>query len=88
MKEQMEEFKCPNCGASNNVIFNEKEASREIPCTSCFFEEWIAGKPIESSKTLDEAKGTYVFTKFEETTKVEHGVRFTAVKGEGTIVNG
>lgn len=81
-----EAFKCPNCNSENYVEFAPNETQRTIPCMGCYYEEWIPAKPDPNKMVFDTVKGVDVPTEMIPEQKVEHGVRFTVVKGTGTIV--
>ena len=76
--EQIEEITCSTCGQINYIKWNEGETERNIPCSGCYWEEWIG----EASDPIPDAKKGQVFTKFKQT-KVEHGTRFNAIKNSG-----
>lgn len=76
---QIETFKCPGCGAENNIEFAPGESERKIPCTSCYYEEWTPAE-IDPNSIVN-GKATRMIEGSQQ--KVEHGIRFLCKKGEG-----
>ena len=54
MTEKIEEFKCPNCNSSNYIIWGESETERNIPCLTCYGEEFSQN---ESGDTVAITRG-------------------------------
>lgn len=80
---QIETFKCPGCGAENNVEFAPGETQRTIPCTTCYYEEWEPALVDPDSIDPQTGKATRMIPDSQK--KIEHGTRFTVVKGQGVV---